>query len=303
MKLTIECQAAFLVELYRAVRAACTGDFLLLCFQDDIMTIQDENKTFSTQSWVEIDITHQSYFKTYSVKSKHPKNRVVLKCVYNEFLEGLQASSSLAGTKVIIQLATSEMRVFLEFACEVPEDEDTFFYEKQVSVVIEKSNESIVPEIPNSIECELACSQRLQHFLFPVTGTESLLHICLTVEDCHVCRPKDSKDLDYVLKCSHNRKNFSLSQTCKLTAMSKETSPFQLICSFLNLNLQHGQCSLYNIKTLVKTKDLVNVLQKTNGLNWEKVMFGIQHESEIIISASWKASFHVRFIVSAQADE
>lgn len=303
MKLTIECQAGFLVELYRAVRAACIGDFLLLSFQDDIMIIQDDSKSFSTQSWVEIDITHQSYFKTYSVKSKLQKNRIVLKCVFNEFLEGLQASSSLAGTKVTIQLASSDDRVFLEFACEVPEEDETFYYEKQVSVVIEKSSESIVPQIPNSIECELACSQRLQHFLFPVTSIDSLLCVCLTVEDCHICRPKDSKDLDYVLKCGHNRKNFILPQSCKLTVMSKETSPFQLICSFLNLNLQHGQCSLYNLNTVVKTKDLSTVLQKSNGLNWEKVMFGIQHESEIIISVSWKSSFYVRFIVSAQTDD
>jgi hypothetical protein len=303
MKLTIECQANFLVELYRAVRAACNSNFLILNFQDDIMTIQEEGRSSSLKSWVEIEISSQTFFKTYSVKSKHSKNRVILKCVSNDFLEGIQASSSLAGTKVLINLATAEDQVYLNFSCEVPEEDDTFFYEKQVFVMIQRSNESVVPDIPNSIECELHKSQRLHQFLLTGISPDSLLHLCLSIDDCHSCKAKDVRDLDFIFKCSHNRKNFILPSSCKLTTMFSESSKFSLIACFFNLTLQEGQCSLYNLKTVVKNKDFSTVLQKTTGLNWDKILFGIQHESEVIISASWKVSLFVRFVIPAQIDE
>ena len=303
MKLTIECQANFLVELYRAVRASCTSNYLLINFQDDIMTIQEEGRSSSLKSWVEVEIASQTFFKTYSVKSKHSKNRIVLKCVCNDFLEGLQASSSLAGTKVTINLATADDQVYLNFSCVVPEEDDSFCYDKEVFVMIQKSSESVVPDIPNSIECEVLKGQRLHQFLLTGISPDSLLHLCLTVEECHSCRAKDVRDLDYVFRCSHNRKSFILPETAKLTTRFSESSKFELIATFLGLTLQEGQCSLYSLKTIVKNKDFSQVLQKVTGLNWDKVLFGIQHESEIIVSASWKASLFVRFVIPAQIEE
>ena len=85
--------------------------------------------------------------------------------------------------------------------------------------------------------------------------------------------------------------------------MSKETSPLQVVSSYFNLPLQQGQCSLYNIITLVKAKDLAQIFQKTSMLNWNKVMLGIQHESEIIVTACWKESLCVRFLAAAHIDD
>lgn len=301
MKLTLECQDTFLSELHRCIKSICSREFIYITFQDDVIVIQDDQG--SPSAWVEIDITTQNFFKTYLVKSKLEKNRIVLKTVYLLLLEVLAGSSALPGTKVTIKLIGSESRVYLEFKSEVPEEDGYFSYEKQLEVAIEKSHDSIIPEIPNTLECELSCMHHLQQMILPLTGELALIQVCLTVDDCNVCKAKDKRDLEYVFHCAHNRKNFKLPDTGKLTIMSKEASPLQVISSYFNLTLQQGQCSLYSIMTLVKAQDLLGIFQKTSGLNWGKVMLGIQHESEIVVTACWKESLFIRLLASAHVDD
>jgi hypothetical protein len=301
MRLTLECLGSFLLELNRSVRAVCSREYVYITFQDDLIVIQDE--TVSPSSWVEIDIATQTFFKKYDLKSKAPKNRIIFKSILSVFLEALQASSALSGTKVAVKLAAFDNRVYLEFKCEVPEEDESFSYEKQVEVIIEKGEEDIVPDIPNVLECELPCIRHLQQMVLPLTNELTLVQICLTVDNCNTCKAKDKRDLDYVFGCTHSRKNYKLPETGKLTVMSQETSPLQVVSSYYNLPLQPGQSSLFNIKSLIKAKDLVQIFQKTSSLNWNKVMLGIQHESEIIITASWKESLRVKLMASGFTQE
>lgn len=227
----------------------------------------------------------------------------MLKGILGVLLEALKASSALSGTKVIIKLAAAETRVYLEFKCEVPEEDGSFSYEKQVDVNIEKNADNIIPKIPNSIECELACVHHLQQMILPLTGDLTLVHICLSVDTCHICKNKDKRDLEYVFSCNHNRKAFKLPEIGKLTVLSQETSPLQIASCYYNLSLQEGQCSLYNIVTLVKAKDLGYIFQKATSLNWNKVMLGIEHDSDIIVTACWKESLFIRFLATAHIEE
>ena len=265
------------------------------------MVIQDDPG--SANSWVEIDITTQTFFRTYQLKSKASKNRIVLKAINSHLLEALQASSSLSGTRVTIKLASVDSRVYLEFKCEVPEENEIFLFEKQVDVVIELNNDDIVPEIPNSLECELSCAMHIQQMVLPVAGESTIMQICLTVEECHICKAKDKRDLDFVFACQHNRKSFGLPETGKLTLMSRETSPMQVVSAYNGLALQQGQCSLYNIKTMLRTQDLMTVFQKTCGLSWNKIVLGIQHESGVIVTGCWKDSLFVKFLITAYSDD
>ncbi|OMJ68919.1 hypothetical protein SteCoe_33502 [Stentor coeruleus] len=300
MRLQLECQGSMLSELLKAIRSCCSQEFVFITLQDDIMVIQDD--CINPNSWVEIDVKTQQFFKSYTIKSKNLKNRIVLKVIHCSLVEALQGIISLPGSKAIIKLASQDGNIYLEFKCEVPEQNEIFSFEYQVAVNIDNSIDNIIPEIPNSLECELNCVQHMQQMIFPTAEDSNLLQLCLTVEECHNCRAKDRRDLDYVFSCSHNRKNFKLPELGKLTIKSRETTPVQLISAYYNLILQQGQCSLYNIKTLVKAKELSTILQKTYSLNWNKVMLGIQHESEIIATASWKECLSVRFIISAQLD-
>ena len=296
MKLILECDHIFLGELYKCIRAACSHEFIYLTLQDDLLVIQDEQGTPS--SWVEVDIPSQKFFKTFHVKSKAPKNRIVLKSMYQLLLEVLASTSAFEGTKVTIKLAAAENRVYLEFKCEVPQTQGLFLFEKQLDVVIERSSDNIIPQIPNTLECELTCVHHLQQMILPLTGELALIQVCLTV-----CKAADKRDLDYVFNCEHNRRDFKLPSTGKLTIMSRETSPLQVISAYFNLNLQQGQCSLYSITTLVKAKDLVQIFQRTSALNWNKVMLGVQHESEVVVTACWKESLFVRFLATAHTDD
>lgn len=106
MKLILECDHIFLGELYKCIRAACSHEFIYLTLQDDLLVIQDEQGTPS--SWVEVDIPSQKFFKTFHVKSKAPKNRIVLKSMYQLLLEVLASTSAFEGTKVTIKLAAAE---------------------------------------------------------------------------------------------------------------------------------------------------------------------------------------------------
>lgn len=301
MRLHLECQGVMLSELLKAVRACCSQEFVFITLQDDMMVVQDDNIT--PNSWVEIDVTTQQFFKCYAIKSKNPKNRIILKVIHSSLVEALQGIISLPGSKAIIKLASNDGNIYLEFKCEVPEQNDIFSFEYQVTASVENVMESIIPELPNSLECELNCAQHIQQMIVPTAEDSNLVQLCLTVEECHVCRAKDRRDLDYVFSCSHNRKIFKLPESGKLTVKSRETTPVQVICSYYNLILQQGQCSLYNIKTLVKAKELSTILQKTYSLNWNKIMLGVQHESEIIATASWKECLSVRFVISAQLDD
>ncbi|OMJ95917.1 hypothetical protein SteCoe_650 [Stentor coeruleus] len=301
MRLQLECQGVMLGELLKAIRACCSQEFIFITLQDDIMVVQDD--CITPNSWVEINVTAQQFFKSYAIKSKNPKNRIVLKVIHCSLVEALQGIISLPGSKATIKLASEDSNIYLEFKCEVPEQNDTFSFEYQVTANIDNSIENIIPELPNSLECELNCAQHIQQMIVPTAEDSNLVQLCLTVEECRSCRANDRRDLDYVFLCSHNRKDFKLPESGKLTIKSKETTPVQVICAYYNLALQQGQCSLYNIKTFVKAKELSTILQKTCSLNWNKVMLGVQHESEIIATASWKECLSVRFVIPAHLDD
>jgi hypothetical protein len=296
MKLTLECQGPYLIELLHAIRASCSKEYVFIILQDDLFILQEELSMPS--SWVEIEISSQTFFKAYTIKSKQPKNRIVLRAIFASLIEALQASSAFPDTKVTIKLASAENRVYLEFKCEVPEEDGFFSYEKEVDVMIENSENEVLPEIPNSIECELRSGLPMQQIILPVAQESLAMQICLTVEECHSCKARDKRDLDYVLRCGHSRRSFKMPESGKLTLMTRETSPLQVTYAYQGVVLQQGQCTLYNIKTAVKTKDLSTVLHKSCGLNWNKIVLGIQHESEVIVTCSWRDTLCVRFLVA-----
>ena len=142
----------------------------------------------------------------------------------------------------------------------------------------------------------------MQSLISPFLKNNTSMQVCLTVEDCHVCKPKDPRDLDFVFGCNHNRKNFDLPQIGKLVLVSREITMFHVISKFFGLPLRSGQCSLYNIQTVVRSGDFAEALHKCVSYGAVSTMLAIQHEGDIIVSALKRPGLVLRIIVPAQVD-
>ena len=302
MNITINCQGAFLYELNQLLKVGFKVPDISLIFQESMVIIYDSSKDSAVPGWIELDTTDHSLFESYSIKTRNSAARIVLICKLEALCQTLEACSVLAGTQVKISLIEVNQQACLVFQSTVPEENDSFIYEKYVDVTIEKRSNPKIPETPKSIECELISLLKIQSLISPFLKNDSFMQVCLTVEDCHACKPKDSRDLDFVFGCNHNRKNFVLPEKGKLILVSRETTLFHIISKFNGLPLQKGQCSLYNIQTVVRSGDFAEALHKCVSYGAVNTMFGIQHEGDIIVSASKRPGLVIRIIVPAQLD-
>ena len=302
MNISITCQGSFLYELNQLLKIGYKVPDISLIFLESIVFIYDPSKESALPSWIELDTTNRSLFESYSIKTRNSNPQIVLNCNLEALSQTLEACCVLAGTQVKISLIEVNQQACLVFQSTVPEENDSFVYEKYVDVTIEKKSNSKIPESPQSIECELISLLKISSLISPFIKNNSFMQVCLTVEDCHACRPKDSRDLDFVFGCNHNRKNFALPEKAKLILVSRETTMFHIISKFFGLPLQNGQCSLYNIQTVVRSGDFAEALHKCVSYGAVNTMFGIQHEGDIIVSASRRPGLVLRIIVPAQID-
>jgi hypothetical protein len=302
MNISISCQGSFLFELNQLIKVGYKVPDLCLIFQESLLIISDPSKDSSLPGWIELDPSDRSCFESYSIKTRSSNNRIVLTCKQESLSQSLEACSVLPGTQVKIGLSEIGQQACLVFQSTVPEENESFVYEKYVEVTIEKRASQKIPEVPKSIECELISLLKIQSLISPFLKNDSFMQVCLTVEDCHVCKAKDSRDLDFVFGCNHNRKNFVMPEKGKLILVSRETTLFHIISKFLGLPLQKGQCSLYNIQTVVRSGDFAEALQKCVNFGSVSTVFGIQHEGDIVISASRRGGLVLRVIIPAQLD-